>query len=215
MKTLRIVRPVTRTSVARSSPSPSGKTPQVVGGKHVLRFDGAIDLSEADSKKFDVIKDGEKIVDVQNVTLKGYLSTFKGTTPSDREGDYVMPGAFAETIPNFMKNPVLLVNHRNTVADLAGMFTVVKEDSKGLYVEAKITNSPAEWAKDVRFKVAEGSLKTMSMGGIFYYLEDQHGIFKVSLWEGSLTPIPANPDAIFSTRSLTEVEMNKVQSELA
>jgi HK97 family phage prohead protease len=222
MKTIRIVRPnlklaIMAATAAMVQPPIADKVPQpqLVGGKRVLRFDGAIDLEQADHKKFDTVKEGDKIVDYQNVVLKGYLSTFKDHTPSDRDGDYVLPGAFAETIPNFMKNPVLLVNHRNTVQDLAGGFTKVVEDSKGLYVEAKITNSPAEWARDVRFKVAEGFLRTMSMGGIFYYKEDQHGIFKVSLWEGSLTPIPANPDAVFSTRQLDEREVKKVQSELA
>jgi hypothetical protein len=68
---------------------------------------------------------------------------------------------------------------------------------------------------DIRFKVAEGVLKCLSMGGIFYYREDKRGIFKVALWEGSLTPIPANPDAIVSVRSLTDIEVKKVELELA
>ena len=140
-------------------------------------------------KNFTAVKQGESIVDYQDVTIKGYLSTFQATTPSDRDGDYVMPGAFSETIPQFMRNPVLLVNHRNAVEDLAGGFTLVKEDAKGLYVEAKLSNSPSEWTKDVRFKVAEGHLRTLSMGGFFSYGEDGRGIEQVSLWEGSLTPI--------------------------
>lgn len=188
--------------------------PQVVGGKHVLHFDGAIAIAQ-DQKAAEPIKQGDQVVDYRNVTIKGYLSTFQETTKADRDGDYVMPGAFKESIPLFMRNPVLLVNHRNSVDSIAGKFTIVREDQKGLYVEARITDSPAEWARDVRWKVANEELKTLSMGGIFYYSEDRHGIFKVSLWEGSLTPIPANPDAIFSTRSLTDVEIRKVQSELA
>jgi HK97 family phage prohead protease len=185
-----------------------------VAGKHVIHFDGAISI-EGDQKSAEPVKQGDQVVDYRNVSIKGYLSTFQDTTKSDRDGDYVMPGAFKETIPLFLKNPMLLVNHRNTVDSIAGKFTTVREDQKGLYVEAKITDSPAEWAKDVRWKVANEELKTLSMGGIFYYAEDRHGIFKVSLWEGSLTPIPSNPDATFSTRSLTDVEIRKVQSELA
>lgn len=179
--------------------------------KKVLRFDAALGLDAKDSKKFDVVKDGDVVVDYRDVRIKGYLSTFKNTTESDRDGDYVEEGSFKETIPQFMRNPVLLVNHRNDVQSIAGMFDIVREDAKGLYVEAQLSNSPAEWMKDVRFKVAEGSLKTLSMGGMFHYKEDGRGIFKVTLWEGSLTPVPANPDAIISTRSLTDAEAKAVR----
>ncbi len=182
-------------------------------GKRRMRFDATVVF--ADGKKGDAIKDKDgNVVDYQNVTISGYLSTFQGVTPSDRQGDYVVRGAFNETIPAFMRNPVMLANHDNDVRSLVGSFTTVKEDEKGLYVEGKLSNSPAPFVKDVRFKVAEGHLKTMSMGGVFHYNEDGRGIFKVSLWEGSLTPLPANPDAIFSVRELTDAEVKKVQLEL-
>ena len=83
--------------------------------------------------------------------------------------------------------------------------------------EAGVRNLERQIASVIRgvaVKVAEGSLRTMSMGGVFHYLEDGRGIFKVSLWEGSLTPIPANQDAIFSVRELTDAEIKKVRVEL-
>jgi HK97 family phage prohead protease len=131
--------------------------------------------------------------DYQNVRIKGYLSTFNGT---DRDGDTVLPGAFAECIPRFMKNPVMLADHRNSVASVVGHFTVVREDRAGLYIEGILSNSPE--VAHVRALVAEGHLKTMSMGGMFFYKEDGTTIRKVELYEGTLTPVPANPDAIFS-----------------
>ena len=185
-------------------------------GRKRMRFDAALNFAGKDSgTKFDVVKNADGvIVDYQNVVLKGYLSTFQHVTPSDRDGEYVQRGAFAETIPHFMKNPVMLANHTNTVSSLVGAFKTVKEDELGLYVEGLLSNSPSEFVKDVRFKVAEGSLRTMSMGGVFHYNEDGRGIFKVSLWEGSLTPVPANQDAIFSVRELTDSEIKKVRIEL-
>jgi HK97 family phage prohead protease len=185
------------------------RSPAVVvsheGGK-ILRWDSAMNLNESpDAKKFTEVKNPDGvIVDYRDVKLKGYLSTFQGTTPADRDGEYVLPGAFTETITTFMKNPVLLVNHQNSVASLAGGFSVVREDRRGLYVEADLSNAPGNI--DVRFKVAEGYLRTLSMGGLFHFDETGRGIFRVNLFEGSLTPIPANPDALFSTRSLTDAE---------
>lgn len=148
-------------------------------------------------KGFDVIKRGDMIVDYQNVTIEGYLSTFKNVTESDRQGDYVERGAFTETIKRFMRNPVLLADHTNRVENMAGSFVELREDDHGLWFRAVLSNSDTDRMRGLRALVAEGHLKTTSMGGIFHYRSDGRGIVKVDLLEGSLTPIPANPDAIF------------------
>ena len=183
-----------------------------------LRFDGVArietnrpDETGHEGKKYDAIKTGDLVTDYQNVSIRGYLSTFQGTTASDRQGDYVKPGAFAATIPQFMQNPVLLVDHDNDCESAVGHFTKVKEDDKGLYVEAVLSNCPCDDCKHVRFAVAEGALRTMSMGGVFIYDTDGRGIKEVQLFEGSLTPIPVNPDATFSTRALTQAEAERVR----
>lgn len=170
------------------------------------RFDAQIDISQAEGKRFDVVKDGEKIVDYSNVKVSGYLSTFGN---DDRDGDVVKTGAFKDTIPEFMRNPVMLADHRNSVASQVGSFTTVREDDKGLFVEGMLSNANTEFMRQVRALVAEGHLKTMSMGGIFYYEADGRSIFKVALFEGTLTPVPANPQAVFSVREVTEMEAKR------
>jgi len=184
-------------------------------GQKLMKWEAHCDLSAPGSKKFDAIKEGDKIVDYQNVKVTGYLSTFKNYTESDRQGDYVEPGAFRETIKAFMRNPVLLVNHRNAVENMAGKFTSLHEDSKGLKFEAELSNSPTEFMRHVRALVAEGALQSVSMGGIFHYKPDGKGIEKVHLFEGSLVPIPANPDALFSVRECTEQESKEFQAKAA
>lgn len=144
--------------------------------------------------KFQTIRSGNTITDYLDVRFKGYLSTWQSTTPSDRDGDYVLPGAFKDTIELFMRNPVLLLNHDKSL--IAGVFEQVREDSVGLYVEARLSNSPAAWVKHARFQVVEGNLRALSMGGMFSYGPDGRGIHKVELYEGSLTPVPSNPDAL-------------------
>jgi HK97 family phage prohead protease len=154
-------------------------------------------------------------VDYRDVQIKGYLSTFKETTESDRDGDYVERGAFKETLRRFARNPVLLIDHTNSAESIAGSFRKIQEDESGLYMEAVLSNSQSERMKDVRAKVAEGHLKALSMGGLFHYKEDGRGIFKVDLWEGSLVAIPSNQDALFSVRALTEAEVKRLESERA
>lgn len=225
MKTLRIVRgkeaqiasPSFRivTSKRIAPPVPDqvrDDHPKLPKVNKLMRFDGNVDISAPDSKSFDVVKDGDRIIDYQNVRIKGYLSTFKGTTESDRDGDYVEPGAFSDSLPRFRKNPVMLADHRNSVSTQVGSFPVIKEDKTGLYVEGLLSNANSDFMRQVRALVAEGHLKTMSMGGLFYYKDDGRGIFKVELYEGTLTPIPANPDALFSVRECTEVEMKMWQA---
>ena len=101
-----------------------------------------------------------------------------------------------------MRNPVMLIDHQNSVKEIAGTYTKMYEDKNGLFVEGKISNSPD--LKNVRFLVAEGHLKSMSIGGMFLYGEDGKAIEEVNLYEISLVAIPMNPDALFSVRSVDE-----------
>ena len=178
-----------------------------------MKADFSLGLGTPGAKALTEVKDASgAVVDYRDVTIKGYLSTFESFTPADRDGDAVVRGAFKDTIPRFMGNPVLLVDHRRSVETTVGKFTVMREDEKGLYVEAVLSNAPTEAARNVRWKVAEGILSTLSMGGIFYYHEGGTKIFRVDLHEGSLVPIPANPDATVSVRALTPEEEAAVEA---
>jgi HK97 family phage prohead protease len=181
-------------------------------GRKFATFETLCDLSSQESKSFREIKDkdGQRL-DFLDVSIKGYLSTWQDTTPEDRDGDYVVKGAFSDSIKSFMRNPIMLMNHSAKVEDAVGVFTVLREDGKGLYFEGMLSNSPSDRMKDVRSKVAENIIKTVSMGGRFEYGNDQRAIHKVTLFEGSLVSIPANPDALFSVRECTEAEAKQFQ----
>ena len=148
------------------------------------------------------IKNSEgAIIDYRDVIVEGYLSTFVTKTPYDRVGVYVIPGAFTETLPAFFKNPVAQIDHENRVYSNAGQFLEAYEDRDGLRGVIKITNAPDMIG--LRFRVVEKSIRSLSMSGFFYYLEDNYGIYKVDLMEGSFVAIPANPDALFTVRSVS------------
>lgn len=145
-------------------------------------------------------KDTGKIVDYSDVSFIGYGSTFTNVTPKDRDGDGVLPGAFTETIKDFMRNPIMLYDHRNSCDNIAGSYTMVVQDEIGLKVAGTLSNAPE--LRRLRFLIMEKHLKTLSMGGVFLFGPDGHTIEKVYLFEISLVAIPANPDAIFQSRSL-------------
>ena len=137
------------------------------------------------------------VVDYTSVTIKGYASTFVNT---DRQGDAVQPGAFRDTIKTFMNNPVMLIDHRNSVEHIAGRYTVVREDNIGLYVEGSVSDAPE--LRPIRFRLMEGSLQTLSIGGIWFFDPSGRNIEKVHLFEISLVAVPANPEARISARSV-------------
>lgn len=169
--------------------------------KYVRNWNAQAPIGDTKSFK-EVTNENGSVVDYLDVTFKGYASTNEKTTKEDRIGDYLKKGAFKKTINNFMRNPVMLIDHQNSVKEIAGTYSKMYEDKNGLYVEGKISNSPD--LKNVRFLVAEGHLKSMSIGGMFLYGEDGKAIEEVNLYEISLVAIPMNPDALFSVRGVDE-----------
>jgi HK97 family phage prohead protease len=159
-------------------------------------------------KKFTELKNGEgRVVDFQDVRIDGYASTFQDTTPADRIGDYVLPGAFRATLPLYKKNPVVLIDHRNLTQNTAAIVEKIGEDKTGLYYQAKISNAPdLSW---LRWRIVEKAVRATSIGGIFHYLDDNFGIERVDLYEFSIVPVPMNPDALFSARALDKASMAK------
>lgn len=160
--------------------------------EHTKRFKASLPI---ESETAEPIYDGDRIVDYKNVIFKGYGSTNETITKGDRIGDYLRKGAFRKTISEFKKNPVMLIDHENSVNNIAGSYTRVEEDENGLYLEGKISNAPE--LATVRMLIAEGHLQTLSIGGMFYYEDDGKAISEVDLFEVSLVAIPMNPDARF------------------
>ena len=150
-----------------------------------------------DIKAVEVLNDKKQIVDYRDVMFAGYGSTFENVTARDRDGDAVMQGSFSDTITEFMKNPVMLIDHNRSVASIAGSYSEVKQDRNGLYVVGNVSNSPE--MRHVRFLLKEKHLRTLSMGGAMLFDETGRNIIKVYLYEISLVAIPANPDALITT----------------
>jgi hypothetical protein len=79
--------------------------------RKVLYFEAPVVLetSDAASKSYVVIKGAdESPADYRDVTIKGYLSIWRDGNRPDRDGEWVKPGAFTETLKRFKENPVML-----------------------------------------------------------------------------------------------------------
>lgn len=180
----------------------------------IKRFDSHIDFASNDCKFVEIKNADYVVVDYRDVIFEGYASTFKNVTPIDRQGDYIREGAFSETLEDFKRNPVMLMDHVNSVKYLAGSYEKLGQTKDGLYVRGRVSNAPG--LKDIRFLIAEGHLKALSIGGIWLYEgEDYREITKALLYEISLTPVPANQDALFQSRSANIEDMVKAYKMLA
>jgi uncharacterized protein len=148
-----------------------------------------------------VIKD----LDTKTGTVTGYFSIFGNV---DSDGDMIMPGAFKRTLQNNYKRIKHLNQHRSyePLAATTKETLTVKEDSRGLYFESRIT--PTSYGKDVIMLYGDGVLDEHSIG--YETVKEQKSgsyneITEMKLWEGSTVTFGANELALVeSVKSLNK-----------
>lgn len=127
-------------------------------------------------------------------SFEGYGSVFNIT---DRGGDIVLPGAFAETLSaqkGAGRLPAMLWQHRQ--AEPIGVYTEMEEDSVGLKVKGKLALKTARGAEAYEL-IKMGALSGLSIG---YRVRDDsydrvtgvRSIKKADLVELSLVTFPMN-----------------------
>ena len=137
-------------------------------------------------------------VDMVERTFKGYASTFGNV---DEVGDIIEAGSFAKSIqergPNGTKQIKVLWQHDEPL----GMPIVMQEDSKGLYVEAKI--SKTRLGDEALELMRDGVVDRMSIGfsipsgkAVWDEALGVRKIKEVKLFEFSPVTFPANEMAV-------------------
>ena len=137
-------------------------------------------------------------VDMQERTFKGYASTFGNV---DEVGDIIEAGAFSKSIqergPEGTKQIKVLWQHNEPL----GMPTVMMEDSKGLYVEGKI--SKTRLGDEALELMRDGVVDRMSIGfsipmgkSMWDDSMQVRRIKEVKLFEFSPVTFPANEMAM-------------------
>lgn len=151
------------------------------------------------------------------LTIEGWANT----SDKDRVGDVVLPSAFADTMKEFMENPVLLYQHDwdKIIGNIVEFKIVDDENSEkcGLWIKAQISN--AKDVEDVKTKIREGSLKTFSIGyneldADFDKGTDTNVVTKLELLEISVVTIPCNPFAKFGATSEEQKQNDGLSEEV-
>jgi uncharacterized protein len=130
--------------------------------------------------------------------VSGYASTFGGKP--DRSGDIVMPGAFTKSLKAGL--PQFLYNHAKPNGPDNGLPIGVvvdcHENKRGLFFRAEMPMDDQFVQGRVVGQLRHRGLKGVSIGYKIIEQERRHDaryLKQVQLFEISLTPIPANPDA--------------------
>lgn len=127
----------------------------------------------------------------------GYASVFGN---EDLWGDIVIAGAFSKSIAE--KKPAMLWQHNSD--EPIGIWTVIKEDEKGLYVEGQLLIDGVAKAKEAYELLAAKAISGLSIGYRAVSWEwrkkddsnDEVRLLKeIDLWEISLVTFPANTEA--------------------
>jgi len=151
-----------------------------------------------DKKTFD-FKLEVKAEDVkEDGTFKGYASTFGGDP--DSYGDIIAPGAFTETLTKngYGGNGIKMLWQHDTKQPI-GVWTTIREDNKGLYVEGKLAIKTIP-GNDSFELLKLGAVNTMSIRfntkvAEWNEEEETRTLKEVDLWEISLVTFPANVSA--------------------
>jgi HK97 family phage prohead protease len=143
------------------------------------------------------LPDDEKARQAGDLILRGYASTWV----EDRDGEYVDPGAFDESLPKYLaKNPIILWQHEQKMPIATA--TEASVDGNGLTVAVLMskpdTHQP-DWLHHAYQSIKSGIVRTFSIGGFFEreFVMGRAVIKKVELMEISVVSIPSNPDSIF------------------
>lgn len=161
--------------------------------------------------------------------FRGYAAKFLNI---DRQGDIIVPGAFAKALPQFVDDGgLVLADHANKTGSVIGTLTNAQEDRHGLMVDVQF--SATKSGQEIRQLMTEKAVRKMSIS--FFakgtrYSEKQinelwatfghtptpaqkkaaakgaNVITEVSeILEVSVVPIPANPGAeILAVKSADE-----------
>jgi HK97 family phage prohead protease len=139
-----------------------------------------------------------KILEQKSADGSLMIEGYANTVDKDRVGDVVLPKSFEKSIGMYMDNPVLLYQHNWD--SIIGSVCEYQITDKGLYIKAKISN--AKDVEDIRTKIREGTLRTLSIG--YNEVESDYDeqtktkvVKELDLLEISVVTIPANPQSKF------------------
>lgn len=145
-------------------------------------------------------------------TIEGYASTFSGV---DSYGDTIDPGAYRETLPDFVRDGFLAADHDWGSRTRIGTIKEAHEDSRGLYFVAEYHSDPEsqrlrnlarermDRGKSVQLSIGYEALEwefrkveTPVKGPYGEFTDQLRALKKIKLYEISDVAVAADPRAL-------------------
>ena len=141
---------------------------------------------------------------------KRQITAYASTGILDRYGDIVEPEAFRETMPLYMKNPVILAAHQHKIetghSPVVGNVIKWWIDKIGLGIIIEFARG-TELADEYWLLYSQKFQRAFSIGFSVVESHDEmrdglriNIITKLELYEISCVPVPANPDALSKSK---------------
>ncbi|MDO5116195.1 MAG: HK97 family phage prohead protease [Synergistaceae bacterium] len=151
-------------------------------------------------------------------TFEGYAATFNNI---DFYDDTIEPGAFTKTIGE--RTPALLWQHNRE--DVIGTVEELREDSKGLYVKARLLKDGVAKAAEAYALIKAKAVSGLSIGYISIKWEYEKNakakygelrrLKEVDLREISLVTFPADLNAgVTRVKSIAEMDIREIEETL-
>lgn len=183
-------------------------------------------MADADDKQPEIIKRevGERVqfhMHLEKGSTKeldadnGILEAVVTTSAEDRHRENILTDGI-DTKNYIEKNPVVLYGHDYWGFPI-GKTLKLKQTKNKMTAQFQLALEEYDFAKTVYNLVKGGYLNAVSIGGIVReWSEDYRTIIKMEMLEFSIVSIPANPDAMITARSFSEVagkSMDDVRKE--
>lgn len=135
--------------------------------------------------------------DEEQGIFSGYAAVFGNV---DSGGDVIEPGAFTKTIAEGWERVKILALHNDCWLPV-GRPLELREDSNGLFIKAKISDT--SMGRDIKVLLKDGVLNELSIGydPVVFDYESESGVRhlrEVKLWEVSVVTWAMNPEAVIT-----------------
>lgn len=135
--------------------------------------------------------------DEEEGIFSGYAAVYGNV---DSGGDVIEPGAFTKTIAEGWERVKILALHNDCWLPI-GRPLELREDSNGLFIKAKISDT--SMGRDIKVLLKDGVLNELSIGYdpvVFDYDSDTgvRHLREIKLWEVSVVTWAMNPEATIS-----------------
>lgn len=171
-----------------------------------------------DFRKTAQIQDFKSYEEGDKFYFSGYANT-KNNVDSHGDIPTNYKGAPVYELDRFKKNPVLLIDHKNSSGSVIGNVVEIEEDVVGLRFKALLRNVDdvhTPELKDAITGIKTGFIRGISIGGSakFEDPKNKRALTKANIYEISVVAVPSDGNSMsYSTMAPKNMDLNTIKEE--